>query len=122
PDPPAQPPTPEAWASGATQCTPAIALAPPDAVLAEIGGSLRLFGGLAALTARLAQGAHDLGYAARFALAPTSAAALLFARAETGREGSDLYFSTTWLDALASLPLSLAEADPAAVATLKAAG
>ena len=112
----------EAVASWATQFTPAIALAPPSAVLAEIGGSLRLFGGLAALTARLSQGAHDLGYAAQWAFAPTSAAALLFARAETGREGSHLYFPRAWLDALASLPLSLAEADPAAVATLKAAG
>jgi len=112
----------EAVASWATQFTPAIALAPPSAVLAEIGGSLRIFGGLTALTARLAQGAHDLGYAAQWAFAPTSAAALLFARAQTGRAGADLYFPPAWLDALASLPLSLAEADPAAVATLKAAG
>jgi len=112
----------EAVASWATQFTPAIALAPPSAMLAEIGGSLRLFGGLTALTARLAQGAHDLGYAAQWAFAPTSAAALLFAHAQTGRAGSELCFPRAWLDALASLPLSLAEADPAAVATLKAAG
>ena len=112
----------EAVASWATQFTPAVALAPPDAVLAEIGGSLRLFGGLPGLTARLSRGAHDLGYAARWAFAPTSAAALLFARAQTGREGSDRFRLGAWLDALASLPLSLAEADPAAVATLEAAG
>ena len=117
-----------AVATWATQFTPAVALAPPDAVLAEIGGSLRLFGGLPRLTARLARGAHDLGYAARFALAPTSAAALLFARAETAdgkpalRERSDARVRQAWLDALAPLPLSLTEADPAAVATLAAAG
>ena len=35
----------DAVASWATQFTPTVALAPPDAVLAEIGGSLRLFGG-----------------------------------------------------------------------------
>jgi protein ImuB len=34
----------EAVAAWATQFTPAISLAPPDAVLAEIGGSLLLFG------------------------------------------------------------------------------
>jgi len=159
-----------AVATWATQFTPAIALAPPDAVLAEIGGSLRLFGGLRQLTARLARGVLDLGYAARFALAPTSAAALLFARAETAEgsrrsgesrtrfdfsvreSGVRLDFShpfiffcggpekvesdptfppsaaapmpdpPTWLDALLPLPLSLTEADPAAVATLGAAG
>ena len=37
-----------ALATWATQFTPAVSLAPPDAVLAEIGGSLRLFGGLLA--------------------------------------------------------------------------
>ena len=133
-----------AVASWATQFTPAVALAPPDAVLAEIGGSLRLFGGLPKLTARLSQGARDLGYAARFALAPTSAAALLFARAKTA-EGNRLSGSIAgkatcqqapaaeftaapaanpqaWFDALLSLPLSLTEADPAAIATLAAAG
>ncbi len=65
-----------------TQFTPAVSLGPPNAVLAEIGGSLRLFGGLRKLTARLSRGAHDLGYAAQFSFAPTPAAALLFARAE----------------------------------------
>ncbi len=112
----------EAVASWATQFTPAVALAPPDAVLAEIGGSLRLFGGLSTLTARLGRGAHDLGYAARLALAPTSTAALLFARAGMELEISDRDFPRAWRDALASLPLALAEADPAAIATLKAAG
>ena len=36
----------EAVGAWATQFTPAVSLARPDAVLAEIGGSLRLFGGL----------------------------------------------------------------------------
>ena len=82
-DPDAESAALEAVASWTTQFTPAVALAPPDAVLAEIGGSLRLFGGLPKLIARLSRGAHDLGYAMRFALAPTPSAALLFARAET---------------------------------------
>jgi len=105
----------EAVASWATQFTPTVALAPPDAVLAEIGGSLRLFGGLARLKARLAGGAHDLGYAPSWAFAPTSAAALLLSRVRDDFSRSD----PTFLDAL---PLSLAEADPGAIATLAAAG
>ena len=68
-------------ATGATQFTPAVTLAPPDAVLVEIGGSLRLFGGLPKLVAELSAVARDLGYHVRLALAPTPIAALLFARA-----------------------------------------
>ncbi len=145
-DPKAESAALEAVASWATQFTPTVALAPPDAVLAEIGGSLRLFDGLPKLTGLLTRGARDLGYAARFALAPTSAAALLFARAtaadgyrlsgtlagKTGATGQPMSapeFAATpmpdpqaWLDALLPLPLAFTEADPAAVATLAAAG
>ena len=124
----------EAVASWATQFTPTVALASPDAVLAEIGGSLRLFGGLARLKARLARGAQDLGYAPRWVFAPTSASALLlsrvsdesgvrndFFRNDRGEKGgvrkivSDPTDPDSW-------PLSLAEADPGAIATLAAAG
>ncbi len=98
-----------AVATWATQFTPAVTLAPPHAVLVEIGGSLRLFDGLPKLTARLSCGVHKLGYTMRLALAPTPAAALLFARAGSG-------------GALAPLPLSLTDADPAIIAMLAAAG
>ena len=108
-----------AVATMATQFTPAVSLAAPDAVLAEIGGSLRLFGGLPRLTASLAQQTRQLGFAARLALAPTPLAALLFARADravtvTGAAGL--------ARALAPLPLALLDADPAVTATLAAAG
>src|SRR6516164_6775943 len=69
-----------AVATWATQFTPAVTLAPPDAVLVEIGSSLRLFGGLRRLAAQLSAGARNLGYDVRLALAPTSIGALLFAR------------------------------------------
>ena len=131
-----------AVATWATQLTPAVALAPPDAVLAEIGGSLRLFGGLPKLAARLSSGARDLGYTARLAFAPTPAAALLFARSEQPTLDfsriacSQIDFSqraagnalakakpdADFLNALLPLPLSLTEADPNAVALLAAAG
>ncbi|MEO8302657.1 MAG: DNA polymerase Y family protein, partial [Betaproteobacteria bacterium] len=131
-----------AVATWATQFTPAVALAPPDAVLVEIGGSLRLFDGLTKLTVRLESGMRELGFAAHLAMAPTPTAALLFARAGKSRvkkSGVRLDFSRTlntsragqgkvesdptfFLDALAPLPLALTEADPAVIATLKAAG
>jgi len=135
-----------AVATWATQFTPVVALAPPDAVLVEIGGSLRLFDGLPKLTALLSRGVRDLGYAMRSALAPTPAAALLFARAETangnrlsgsiaGKTGATcrqapaseftaapMTNPQAWFDALLPMPLSLLDADPAVVAMLAAAG
>ena len=106
-------------ATWATQFTPAVSLAPPDAVLAEIGSSLRLFGGLKRLTIELARGAHDLGYSSRLSLAPAPLAALLFARAEcsvTAIRQSMLN------DALAPLPLAHLDVAPDVLATLAAAG
>jgi protein ImuB len=125
-----------AVATWATQFTPAVTLAPPDAVLVEIGSSLRLFGGLPKLTVQLSAGARDLGYRMRLALAPTPAAALLFARAQEtevrlefstdalASKGSARKFGPdrNFMEALAPLPLALTDADPAAVATLAAAG
>lgn len=126
-----------AVATWATQFTPAVVLAPPDAVLAEIGGSLRLFGGLRRLTARFSRGARDLGYTAQFALAPTPTAALLLARTAGSRPPGSGTFdgmlgavpafagfgaAQSVPEVLAPLPLALADADPAAVATLAAAG
>jgi len=67
-------------ATWALTFTPNASLAPPDAVLAEIGGSLRLFSGLPQLVARLVAGAQALGYTPRIGLAPTPGAALLCAR------------------------------------------
>ena len=117
----------EAIASWATQFTPAVALALPNAVLMEIGSSLRLFGGLTRLKARLVGGMRDLGYAPQWAFAATSAAALLFARAQTdGKSPDALDALPANLDALPraldALPLGLAEADQEAIATLAAAG
>src|SRR5213075_202658 len=136
-----------AVAMWATQFTPAVSLAPPDAVLVEIGSSMRLFGGLPKLTSRLSAGARDLGYDVRLAIAPTPMAALLFARAEkTGVRHHFSYHLTSpgedrgnvvsdpsfpadpskpdlrFIAALAALPLTLTDADPDAVATLAAAG
>lgn len=123
-----------AVAAWATQFTPTVALALPDAVLVEIGSSLRLFGGLPKLMAQLSAGARDLGYGVQLALAPTPTAALLFARAQEttvrlefssnalASKGSARKSDRHFVDALVPLPLALTDADPAAVATLAAAG
>ncbi|ENO84671.1 Y-family DNA polymerase, partial [Thauera linaloolentis] len=59
--------------------TPRISLAPPDAVLLEIGASLRLFGGMDAIGKQVLDGLARLGIAARIACAPTPQAAGWFA-------------------------------------------
>lgn len=99
--------------------TPMACLAPPDGIVAEIGGSLRLFDGLPRLVARLVGGTHALGYAARLGIAPTPGAALLLARA--GRTQPVL--DRAQLPAvLAPIPLALLDLPDAARATLREAG
>ncbi len=97
------------------QFTPQVCLAPPDALVAEIGTSVRLFGGLPRLVARLTGGLRELGYALATSLAPTPTAALLLARA--GRDAL-LRDPHALPDALAPLPLALCDVDPVALATL----
>ncbi|MDE2003297.1 MAG: DNA polymerase Y family protein [Betaproteobacteria bacterium] len=99
--------------------TPHAGLVPPDAVVAEIGGSLRLFGGLARLTARLQAAAQARGCATRIALAPTPLAASLLARAGSTMPAPDIAHLP---DALAPLPLTLLDLDPGAAAALDVAG
>ena len=70
----------EPLAGWACQFTPRVALAPPDALLAEVAASLRYFGGLDAFLAELRAGLRALGVAASLAVAPTGLAALWLAR------------------------------------------
>ena len=142
-DPAAESAALESFAAWVTQFTPMVSLAPPDAIVAEISGSLRLFGGCPRLAARLAQGARDLGYTVRQVQAPTPAAALMFARAKNGgldlaaddRARPDLSAHSAgsgrkkeilerdpFLDALAQLPLAYLDAAPDVLATLAGAG
>src|SRR5260221_14071743 len=66
----------EPLAAWACQFTPRVALEPPDALVAEVEGSLRYFGGRGALLAALQAGGAALGLQAWFATAPTARAAL----------------------------------------------
>jgi protein ImuB len=67
-------------AGWACQFTPKVALAPPDALLAEVEASLRYFGGREDFLAELRAGLDALGMRALVATAPTSLAALWLAR------------------------------------------
>ena len=98
----------EAIATWAGQFTGKVSLEPPQAVLLEVQGSLRLFGGAARLMARLRGGLIELGFDALLASGPTARAALWLAR------GSG--------ETLAALPLEALEADPAVLDLLRRVG
>lgn len=68
-------------AAWSLQFTSLASLAEPDAVLLEIEGSLKLFGGLHKLHQHIARGIAELGFNASLACAPTPLAAQWFARA-----------------------------------------
>jgi len=84
--------------------TPRVSLEPPDAVLLELRGSLRLFGGVRALHERLRAGLQSAGITARLALTPTPLASLWFAR--TGQEVA-LRRTDQLASRLAPLPLAV---------------
>ena len=73
----------EAIGAWACQFTAKVSLEPPQELLLEVQGSLRLFGGAARLAARLRAGLADLGFEARLAVGPTARAALWLARGES---------------------------------------
>ena len=94
----------EGTAAWAGQFTSMVSLAPPDALLLEIEGSLRLFGGLRPLLLHLGRDLANLGYTATIATAPTPTAAGLLARAAIGSTIIDIADLEA---ALVGLPLCL---------------
>ena len=84
------PPEPErealaAVAAWACRFTPRVSLEPPQALLMEVEGSLRYFGGRWKFLAQLRAGLPRLGFEARVAEAPAARAALWLARGDGGR-------------------------------------
>jgi len=71
----------DAVAAVAQEFTPRVSLAPPDGVLLEVRGSLRLFGGARSLCDRLRERLQAGGLDPRLALTPAPLASLWFARA-----------------------------------------
>jgi protein ImuB len=84
------PPEPErealaAVAAWACQFTPRVSLEPPQALLMEVEGSLRYFGGRWKFLAQLRAGLPRLGFEARIGEASSARAALWMARGDGGR-------------------------------------
>ena len=71
----------EAMATAALDFTPRVNLEPPDAVLLEVRGSLRLFGDARRLCELVRQRLQSCGFAPCLALTPAALASLWFARA-----------------------------------------
>lgn len=99
----------DALAAWAGQFSSLVQIVAPQGLVIEVGGSLRLFGGLEALLAALELGLAELGYCARFGVAPTPLAATWLARAGVDAEITD---PVRLAGALAELPLTVLELAP----------
>ena len=91
----------------------------PDAVLLEVRGSFRLFGGARALCTQVLARCREAGLAPRWSLAPTPLAALVLSRA--GR-GVAVLARDRLVGALAPLPIAVLGWPPAALARLESIG
>jgi protein ImuB len=69
-------------AAWACQFTPRVSLEPPQELLLEVQGSLRVFGGSKEFLAKLRAGLIELGFQFSLAVAPTARAALWLSRGE----------------------------------------
>lgn len=78
------PATLEAIGAWACQFTPKVSLEPPQALLLEVEGSLRLFGGLTFLKQKLQSGLEEMGFNAALATAATPRAAFWLSCAGCG--------------------------------------
>ena len=109
----------EGIAAWMCQFTPRVSLEPPQGVLAEIEGSLRLFRGAAALLERIQAGIDQMGFSVTPAAAPTARGAWWLASA--GRE--TLVPDRSALEvALVALPAAVACDGPDALALLRNIG
>jgi len=104
------------WAG---QFTPTVSIASGNEVLLEIGGCLRLFGGLRQLGGQIRADLRELGYHAVVAVAPTAGGALLLSRAGIATCVGDRHELRR---ALAPLRLRLLDQPADTVATLAGMG
>ncbi len=110
----------EGAAAWAGHFTSQVSLDPPWGLLLELGGSLRLFGGVDALLSEVRRSLCDLGYTARVCLAPTPAAAMLLAKSSRQQLVRERLLLS---EALAPVPLSwLPFVQPSEMEGLRAAG
>jgi protein ImuB len=109
----------ERLATCAQRFTPRVSLEPPDGLLLEIKGSLRLFGGAARLGASFLAHCGAAGSRPRLAIAPTPLAALAGARAGSPFEVTD---SARLTGALAPVPLTVLRWPPEVLERLAKVG
>ncbi len=93
-------------ATWAGQFSSLVHLVEPQALLLEVGGSLKLFRGVENLVRQMERGLVQLGYTAHSGIAPTRRAATWLARSASGICITD---SPALAGALAGLPLSVLE-------------
>ena len=94
----------QALACWAGRFTPTLSLAPPDALLLEIGGCLRLFGGAQAIVGEVLAGCAAQGYSTGWAAAPAPLGACWLAR----HGAAAVYAEATAMQAaLAALPCAV---------------
>ena len=105
-------------ADWADRYTPVLALDPPGGMLLEIGGSVHLFGGEAALHADLCARLEGMGFALRSAIAGTRGSARAMARFGPG----GIVPMRQEAVATARLPVEALEVPPPTVLALKRAG
>jgi protein ImuB len=100
----------EQLAAWAMRYTSMVSLAPPQALLLEVAGSLKLFGGLERIRTQIQDELRELGYEVATALAPTPLAALWLARNPGNVAIVEQEQALT--QALAATPLAHLELDP----------
>ncbi|MGA9422723.1 MAG: DNA polymerase Y family protein [Rhodanobacteraceae bacterium] len=105
----------EALAGWAYRFSAQVAIAAPDAVLLEVGASLRLFGRWPVLQRRLRGELHALGHAHALALAPVAAGARVLAGCRNGLAVQD---AAQLVHALGDLPLQASGLDQGVIAAL----
>jgi protein ImuB len=108
----------ESLAAWAHALTPVVSLEPPDTLLLEVSGSIKLFGGLAPIKQQLRDKIAERRWSSRLCAAPTPLAALWLARG-----GSDDVLSIRSLSSrLGPLPLVIARWPPDVLALLEGLG
>jgi len=94
----------ESLACWAGRFTPTISLVPPDTLLLEIGGCLRLFGGAEAIITAVLAGCAEQSYSIHWAVAPTPLGARWLARMGASRIHAE---PAAMHSALADLPCAI---------------
>jgi protein ImuB len=109
----------ESIAAWAYRFSAEVSIADPDAVFVEIGASLSLFGGIAALERRLRSEAAAFGFAFSLAIAPTAAGARVLA---THADGLVIPSILPLINALGSVPLRASGLDDKSIHALHGMG